>query len=436
MQLSQITCLGLSHQSAPVELREQMSRALLQAEPLQSAELPGRFPGLSEIVLLTTCNRIELYASIETTIPDGRQLLLDYLGAHHAAGAIQEYLYFYQGEAAVQHLLRVASGLESQVLGEPQILGQVTSAFMQAIDGRTIGPHLTTLFRGAIRTGKRARAGTAISSNPATIASAAISLAEQLLGPLQRRRALIVGLGDMGQLALNALRKRGVAQIVLANRNRARALKLARAPYELTYSLAQLPIALSAAHVVITTTSSLNFIIDSEMLAPVMAQRAAGDLVIVDIALPRDVNPDVRRLSGVHLFNMDDLHQALDEALASRRSEIPHVEAIIAGEMARLRRDFKELAVAPVIVDLRLKAEVIRQQELDRTLRHLGDDIDDHTLRHVQHLSHSLVNKLLHEPTLQLRAQASNGHAEQFAATVRRLFDLDESQAEDPSPQE
>lgn len=425
MPLSQIACLGLSHHSAPVEMREQLSTALLQDDHRRPAELVRRFDGLDEIVMLTTCNRIELYASLNPAVADGRRLMLDYLGAHHSTTELQTCLYFHQGEGAVRHLVRVASGLDSQILGEPQILGQVTTAFMQAVEARTLGPRLTTLFRGAIRTGKRSRAHTAISSKPLSIASAAITLADRLVGPLHKRHVLVVGLGEMGQLAINALHKRGVKDIALANRTLKRARELAQNWQGASYSLDQLDKALVTADVVITATASPEVIIDTPLMQEVLRRRGARDLVLIDIALPRNVSPQAGDLPHVHLFNMDDLRQTLDDALAARRREVPRVEAIIASEMERLHREFKEIAITPVIADLRQKAEAIRRKELQRTLRYLGDDVDPQTLKHVQHLSRSLVNKLLHDPTLRLREQASNGHADEYAAAVRELFDLD-----------
>jgi glutamyl-tRNA reductase len=228
----------------------------------------------------------------------------------------------------------------------------------------------------------------------------------------------------MGRLAIDALRKRGVQNIALANRTRSRAERLAQAWQGKVHSLEELPEALCEADVVITATAAPYSIMDAALLKRVLQRRQERDLVIVDIALPRDVETEAGRLPHVHLFTMDDLRQSLDDALAARRREIPLVQAVIAEEMARLRQEFRELAVSPLIGDLRQKAEAIRQQEMQRTLRFLGDDVDPKTLDQLQHLSRSLVNKLLHEPTMCLRQHASNGHAGDYAAVVRELFDL------------
>jgi len=428
MLLTKIVCLGISHHTAPVALRERISCALPEEHGLLDLvqDDSDRFDALAEIALLSTCNRIELYAVVDAPAAGARQLLVDYLTSVHAtdAASFDDYLYFYRGRKAIEHLAQVASGLDSLVLGEPQILGQVNDAYIKGVEANTVGPVLSALFRGAIRIGKRARTETAISSNPASVSSVAITLAQQLAGDLDRQQVLIVGLGEMGQLALNALRKRKIGNIALANRSHERAEKLANRWNGRTYELEQLPQALAAADSVICATAASHTVIDASIVQAVMEQRRERPLVIIDIAVPRDVEPDVGNVPGVHLFDIDDLQENLDEALAARQQEIPRVEAIIAEELECLQAEIRALTIQPVIVDLRQKAEAIRRRELERTLRFLGDDVDAETLKHVQHLSRSLVNKLLHEPTTRLREKATNGQATEYETAVRDLFDL------------
>lgn len=428
MLLTKIVCLGLSHHTAPLALRERISCALPEEHGLLDLvnASSGRFDAVVEIALLSTCNRIELYAVVDAPVAGARQTLVDYLASIHPVdpASFADHLYFYRGQKAIEHLAQVAAGLDSLVLGEPQILGQVNDAYMKSVEAQTVGPVLNALFRGAIRTGKRARTETAISSNPASVSSVAITLAEHFAGNLDRQQLLIVGLGEMGQLALSALRKRKIDNIALANRSRERAERLATRWNGRTYTLEQLPQALAAADSVICATAASHTVIDAATVRQAMAQRQRRPLVIIDIAVPRDVEPDVAAVPGVHLFDIDDLQENLDEALAARQQEIPKVEAIIAEEVAQLQAEVRALTIKPVIVDLRQKAEAIRQRELERTLRFLGDDVDAETLKHVQHLSRSLVNKLLHEPTTRLRERATDGHATEYEATVRDLFDL------------
>lgn len=432
MTIPQIACLGLSHRTAPVETREQLTCSLTDASRLLPAvgesmdEIDGRFAAIQEIAILSTCNRMELYAVVDGAFAAPRNLLGEMLQAIHQIDLdpFAEHIYFYEGEAAIHHLFNVAAGLDSLVLGEPQILGQVNDAYQAAVEAHTLGPRLNAIFQAAIRAGKRARTETAISSNPASISSVAISLAQEVLGDLTARRALVVGLGEMGQLALKSLRHRGVDDVSVANRTVSRAETAVSGGDGVAYSLDQLPAALSQMDVVITATASPQPIISAAMVAGVTAGREERPFVLIDIAVPRDVDPAARNVPGVHLFDVDDLQGTLDSALAARRREVPRVETIIHQEISCLRAELQELAIKPLIVDLRRKAEAIRQRELKRTMRYL-DDVDPETMEHIQHLSRSLVNKLLHDPTIRLKAKASNGHAANYAAAVRDLFALE-----------
>ncbi len=303
---------------------------------------------------------------------------------------------------------------------------------MSAVASKATGPVLTALFKAAIRTGKRARTETGISSKPASISSVAIAKAQQIVGDLRERKPLIVGMGEMGQLAMQSLRSRGVSQIAVANRTLQRAEAFADGCGGNTYTMAELTKALAEADVVISATAAPHLIIYPEMVQEAMALRDDRELVLVDIAVPRDIDDAVGDIPGVHLFDVDDLQCSLDEALAARQEEVPKVESIIAREVMSFESQLREIRVKPVIADLRQKAEAIRQRELSRTLRHLGD-VDPKTLEQFQLFSRSLVNKLLHEPTIRLKAEASNGngHAEEFATTIRELFSLETSLEQD-----
>ncbi len=410
-----ILCLGLNHQTAPVVLRERLSCSL--------AALAGHLPtAVTELVLLSTCNRIELYAVTQPDETATATLLRNLLAETQQLdpAELEDYVYFLAGDTAVNHLLRVASGLDSLVLGEPQILGQVTDAYMTAVSQHTIGPVLDTLFKTAIRTGKRARAETTISSNPASVSSVAIALARQALGSLANHAILVVGAGEMGKLALKALRNRGLTQVSVANRTKARA-ETAVAPFNgRAYSLGELPQAIQSADVIITAVYSPHPVIDINTIL-----ERERPLVIVDIAVPRNVDTAVGDLPLVRLYNLDHLQATLDESLAARQAETPLVEQIIAAETEMLAIHYGELAVKPLIQEMRRKAEQIRETELERALRHLGD-VDEQTMAHIQRFSHSLVNKLLHEPTLRLKEKAGHSQAGDYATAVRELFGLPE----------
>lgn len=427
MTTNRLVLLGLSHRTAPIELREQLSCSLADLPPdWQSAD--DRFTVIQELVILSTCNRTELVAVLNCPGLNARTLLTNLLawlkGIETAVFA--HHLYYYTDTTAATHLCRVAAGLDSHLLGEPQILGQVTRAYTEATTAKTIGPTLTELFRTAIRCGKRARSETNISKNPVSTSAVAVAQAHAILGDLTHRQHLLIGAGEMGQLALKSLRARGVTSIALANRSHSRAATLAATDNLPIYCFDELITAVSAADVVISATSAPAPVLTQQMVQTAMLSRPERPLVLIDIAVPRDVDPTVRCLPNVHLFDADELQQSLDEALAARQAEIPAVEAIIAAEIETMLSTLRKLAVRPVIVDLRHKAETIRQQELARTLRHLSH-VDPDTLAHIQHFSRALVNKLLHEPTLCLRDKGQSHEAAVYANTVRDLFGLHET---------
>ena len=427
MLQTNIALIGLSYRTAPIAVREQFS---CTTADISSAELARscRFDHVEELVLLSTCNRVELYVALANAA-DAEQLMMDLLAEITGmdTAVYTPNLYFHTGADAAAHLFHVAAGLDSLVLGEPQIQGQVSSAYTAATEAKTIGPVLDELFRTAIRVGKRARSETSISHNPMSTSSMAIAQAQHVLGDLQDKQHLVIGLGEMGQLALKQLHNRGVTQIAVANRTRARAEFLAGYINAAIYGLEELATAMETAEVVLSATGAAHTIVSKEMVERVMAKRPFRPLVLLDIAVPRDIDLAVADIPGVHLFDADQLQGDLDKALAARQQEIPKVVQIIAAEVDALVMRLRQLRVKPVIVTLREKAEDIRQQELERTLRHLGD-IDPKTLKHINHLSRSLVNKLLHEPTRRLKTEAGNDNAAVYAAAISELFGLEEEE--------
>lgn len=411
-----ILCLGLSHQTAPVALRERLLCSLDDLAAPISQETAVR-----ELVLLSTCNRIELYAFLAAPPQQSTTSLENILAQASGVPArlINDHAYSLAGFEAVEHLLRVASGLDSKILGEPQILGQVTKAHATAVSHQTTGPVLSVVFQAAIRAGKRTRTETAISSNPASVSSVAISHAQRQLGSLSNRQILIVGAGEMARLAVKALHNRGLDNIAIANRTLFRAESMVADWNGRAYALDQLPQAIETADIVISAVQTTQPLIN-----PDTVRKRERPLIMIDIAVPRSVAEEVGDLPFVQLVDVDDLQATLDGSLAERQAEIPRVETIIAEEQERLQAELHQLKVRPLIVDMRRKAETIRQAELERTLRHLGD-IDPQALAHIQHLSRSLVNKLLHEPTIRLREAARQETAEPYVDAVRDLFGLE-----------
>jgi glutamyl-tRNA reductase len=418
MQINQLACLGISHHTASLELREYLGGL---------ASMQRRNPAIQEMAVLATCNRVELYAYVEAPSDQVQWILADFLAQVHSRSDVawREHTYFHTGEAVVQHLCRVAAGLDSLVIGEPQVLGQVSSAWQSAQQAHMVGPVLTLLFQTAVRAGKRARSETNISVNPASISSVAVHLAQQLTGDLRQRRVLVIGLGEMGELTLKALAGRGVTQIAVANRTRSKAEVTAAALGGAAYGLDELAEALATVDVVFSATNAPQPLIDAAHLQSVCRFRQGRPLLLFDLAVPRDIHPDVTQLPGVRHYTVDDLNANLDEALGSRRQEIPRVEAIITQELAGWQRQWHELAVKPVVVELRTRAEAVRRQTLARTLRFLGP-VDEQTRAHLEHLTHALVNHLLHEPTVRLKQMAGDPEVTEHTAAFRNLFGLGE----------
>lgn len=420
MRTAQIFCMGVNHETAPLAIRE----ALACTPPIQQPLLGKHCPQIDEWALLTTCNRVEIYAA--ATADEVIDMPADILLAHFGdvGEKLRSHIYFYRDREAADHLLHVAAGLDSLVLGEPQILGQVNRAFYEAQEHGSTGPALTALFRAAVAAGKRVRSETDIGKNPASVPSVAINQACQRLGGLQDRDILLVGAGAMAHTAIKALRTRNYARIHVANRTIERASALV-APWGGTaFGLDQLPQALSQADIVFCATHAQRPLLTTELLYDVQAARQHRPLLLFDLAVPRDIDPRVERIPGVSLIDLDHLQADLDESIIARRREIPAAEAIIEQEMMRLEKEMAEIAMRPVIAGLRQKAEEIRQRELKRTLRYLGE-VDEATRAHIDHLSHALVNQLLHEPTLRLRREATGEHPEKMCATVCDLFNLD-----------
>jgi glutamyl-tRNA reductase len=375
--------------------------------------------------VLQTCYRVELYAYLVEGVDEDREELIGILAGTHGVerNLLVDHLYVHAGEDVARHLCRVAAGLDSLVLGEAEVLGQVGAAFEESRTAGAVGPVLSLLFRTAITSGRRARAETAIGANPATASSMALSLAAGVLGSLRERRALIVGAGRIGLQTLKAVSGRGIAQVAVANRTRERAVEVAERFGAGAYGLDELEDALAWADVVVTATASEAPVVDPGSVRAAMRRREKRPLVLVDLAVPADVDRSAGAVPGVRLFDVDDLRAGLDDAMASRLREVPKVEAIIEDEIEAFGRRYRELDVEPLVAALRRSAEAIRVRELERTLRDLGD-IDPETAQRVEHLSRALVKKLLHEPTACLRERAGAGEADEFAAAVRELFGL------------
>jgi glutamyl-tRNA reductase len=418
-----IIVVGVDHTTAPIELRERLTCSPRQIPQVLRAARQG----VQESVLLSTCNRIELYA-ICPEVDQGRNALLQVLSEtrHVPLAELLDHCYDLADEQAVSHLFGVASGLQSLVPGEPQIQGQVAEALEIAQGGGYAGPITSALFRAALATGKRARSETGISRNAASVSHVAVLLARQLFPNLNEACVLLVGSGKMSELAARNLCDNGAQQLVIINRSEDHALDLAQRTGAVHRSFAELLQALVEADVVISSTTAPRAIITLDLVREVMKRRDGRSLLLIDIALPRDIDPSVAALAGVHLYNLDDLQATVSEGIRLRMQEVVHVQSIIAGEVSEFDRWLRSLSVVDTISDLRQYAEILRQQELARTLRQLSTSLTEREAATVQELTTRLVNKILHKPMLRLKDAAALGEGHVYAEALRYLFDLEE----------
>lgn len=424
----QIFVVGVDHTTAPIALRERLTCSLRQIpQVLRAAQQV-----VSESVLLSTCNRIELYG-VSPERSDDRTSLLQVLSQARQVplSELEAHCFSFADEEAVSHLFSVACGLHSLVPGEVQIQGQVAEALELAQGGSYAGPIMSALFRAALVTGKRARSETGISRNAASVSHVAVQLARQLFPNLNEACVLLIGTGQMSELAARNLYDNGAQQLIIMNRTEEHAVDLAQRYGAVHQSFTELPSALVKADVVISSTRAPRAIITADMMQQVMQRRAGRSLLLIDIALPRDIDSAVARLPGVHLYNLDHLQECVSEGIRLRLQEVEHVQAIIAEEVQSFERWLRSLSVVDTISDLRQHVDALRQQELARTLRQLSVSLSEREAAAVQELTTRLVNKLLHKPTLRLKDAAAAGQGHIYAEALRYLFDLEEAHEAD-----
>lgn len=411
--------LGMSHRTSPVDLRERLAvdgPALIeQVRELQHAL------GVPEVVLLSTCNRMEIYLGGEERERVSRfaRRWLD----ERAGEPVDEYLYVHHGPEAVRHVFRVAASLDSMVVGEPQILGQVKEAYAAARAGGSVGTLLDRCFSHAFAVAKRVRTETEVAAGSVSVSSIAGDLATKIFGDLEGRRVLLIGAGEMGEQAARHLRSSG-ASLYVVNRSFEKAQALAEACGGHARELEQLASELSYADVAVASTSSPRFVITPEVMRGVIKSRRHRPLFLIDIAVPRDVDPRVGEMDNVFLYDVDDLEQVAQENMAARRREADKAEQIVDAEVAAFEQWRRTGALKPTIVGLRRRVKGVLEAELQRTLPRLSAMSDDDR-RSLDRMIEAMTNKLLHRAISELKASADGPDAERLVDTTRRLFDLE-----------
>jgi glutamyl-tRNA reductase len=419
---SVIVAVGLNHKVAPVEIRERFAMDGAELELVLDAL--GDFA--RERVVLSTCNRTEIYAVPERPKKAAKEIK-KFLHQRHcpevSEATISRYFYVLRNEDAAKQLFGVASGIDSMILGEPQILGQVRDAFELAAAKGTVGPILSSMFQRALAVGKRARTETAISRNAASVSHAAVELARGIFGEIERLTVLVVGAGEMGELTAKNLVDNGAGKIVVINRTWERAQELAERFGGKAVAWEALGDMLGKVDIVITSTGSPEPVFDTALVEPAIKKKEGRPLVFIDIAVPRDVDVSVGAIPNVSLYDIDDLQSVVERNLRERENEVAKVKSIIDEELSYFVSWMRCQDVVPTIVALRKRLDKIRRTEI---AKHGGRlDLNDRDRNALEAMTQAMVNKILHTPTVRLKSQATDGACGLYIDALKELFDLD-----------
>jgi len=413
---------GLSHRTAPIAVREQL---VVDEDKLREILVGLVARGTcAEVMILSTCNRIEVYGIAEVA-GEARNAAFRQMAAHRGLelAALEPLFYAKDGPEAVQHAFRVASSLDSMVLGEPQILGQVKDAFALAQSARTVGPVLHSLMSQAFAVAKRVRSDTEVGRHAVSVSFAAVELARKIFDGLAGRSVLLVGAGEMGELAARHLQDFGTLPIYVTNRTASRAQELARDLAGTAVPFGDLFGVLGQVDIVITSTAAPEPIISAQEVAAILPARRGRPLFFIDIAVPRNVETAVNDLDDVFVYDVDDLRSVVEANLRERQREAQRAEALVEREVEKFAERLRSLEVVPTIVSLREKLEEIRKAELARALGRLPG-ADEATRQALEALSQGIVNKVLHAPTVKLRDSSRSGHGHRWIEVISELFGL------------
>jgi glutamyl-tRNA reductase len=425
--MGDIVIVGLNHRSAPVEVRERLA---FPADTIGHA-LRGLVEreGIAEGVILSTCNRVEVCVLAEQGYK-GTDSLKEFLAGWHGipAAELSAYLYHHIGEEAVRHLFRVSSSLDSMVLGEPQILGQVKDAYGYACEFKSIGSVLDKFYTKAFSVAKRVRTETKVASSAVSVSYAAVELARKILGDLADKTVMLIGAGEMCELAARHLLSAGAKGILVTNRTFERAVRLAEEFDGTPVRYEELSVHLKRADIILSSTGAPHFILKREDVEEVIRIRRNRPMFFIDMAVPRDVDPDVNQIDNVYVYDIDDLNNVIETNLEERQREAAKAEEIVIAEVAMFRRWLESQQVTPTIVSLRRKFEEIKQAEVAKALSALGAQ-DPKTRKVVESLASSILNKVLHPPISSLKRDSDARSPMEMVAVVREIFDLPEEEA-------
>lgn len=420
-----IILIGMNHKTAPLEIRERLSLSCEnEVNPLSEIM---KFPEIREVLYLATCNRVEVLANTVDT--EGAVERLKTFIFHHGNLSVDEMtrcLYLYYDHEAVRHLFRVTSSIDSMVMGEPQILGQVKNAYRAAVEYNATGVILNKILHHAFRVAKRVRTETGIANNAVSVSFAAVELAKKIFGNLEGKAILLIGAGEMSELAARHLLNHGVRKIFITNRTYSRAMQIAETFHGTAIEFDMLPEKLQDVDIVISSTGAPGYIITPPMIEAAVRRRKNRLLFLIDIAVPRDIDPKVNEIDNVYLYNIDNLQDIVDANVKSRQREAQKAEAIIDEEVGKYVEWFNTLEVVPTIISLREKMEKIVKTELAKSSSWM-QSLSEEEKKNIEILVTSIINKILHDPITGLKEESRDNGAEPYVAALRRLFGLDDS---------
>ncbi len=422
----EILIVGLSHKTAPLEIREKVSFA--ETALPDGVKALVACPSVSEGLIISTCNRVEVYTAVpRRSVDKAREEIAQFLSDHHEVSRdkLDPHLYILAGEESVQHIFRVASSLDSMVVGEPQILGQVKEAFGCAANVQATGNILNRLLHKAFSVAKRVRSETRIATSAVSISFAAVELAKKIFGELDGKTVMVIGAGEMAELAARHLMSNGVEHIIVANRTYERAVNLAEEFGGSAVPFDELEQQMELADIVISSTGAPNVIIEKKMVQRVIKRRRNRPMFFIDIAVPRDIDPAVNQVENVYAYDIDDLEGVVEANIKTRSKEAAKAEEIVNGEVQQFNDWMRSREAFPTIVALREWAEDVRRGELEKTLKRI-EGLSEADTKKIEAMTEAILNKILHRPVTRMKQAAHQGDEGKIVNIVREIFDIEE----------
>ncbi len=424
MAAPNLILVGVNHKTTPVEIRERL--AFTQGKIEESTEILLQYPEIQENIIISTCNRVEIYARVDD-VEIGIHRLKEFLSQYHQIelSELDQYFYSFQDNETVEHLFKVSSSLDSMVLGEAQILGQVKDAYTLARSLRATGQILNQLFEKAFNVAKRVREETGIAESAVSISSAAVELARKIFDDLEHHTVMLVGTGEMAELAAKHLISYGAKTVYITSRTYERAAALAKTLNGCALDFSNFKDEMDKADIIISSTAAPKFIIDREMVEEAIHKRRNRPMFFIDIAVPRDIAPEVNELENVYLYDIDDLQGVVNANIKEREREAEVAVEIIKSEVEKFNSWVVSLDAVPTIVEIRKRAESTAMEEAEKTLRRMPH-LTEEDREAIQTMTQSIINKILHKPTVNLKKKTQSHEGHTYLKAIRELFHLDD----------